>query len=105
MNPDRRGSIVIVGSLVVFIFIGGIFLAYGNITGYRALNVLLGLVSIVTFFGILALPGGWSSERNGFTEGRVRFAITSALENTIKLFQFRPRENNFESLPDVSGGY
>ena len=77
MNLNR--GILLVGSLVTFVFVGGIWLAYGQLTEWQALSSMLGVVGIMSFFGILALPGGTSTQSGGLTIGRVRFAITSAL--------------------------
>lgn len=80
MNTENRSlwPVLFIGFLVAAIFITGIGLGYYSFLGWRALNAMLGLGAIASFFGILALPGGWSEGR-GFTEARVRLALTSTL--------------------------
>jgi hypothetical protein len=70
--------IILVGALIALIFVVGIGLGYYTKLGWKALNIMLGLIAICSFFGIMAVPGGWS-ENNGFSDGRVRLALTSTL--------------------------
>lgn len=66
------------GLLISVIFIAGILAAYYTKLQWTALNLMLGLVAIIAFFGVLIIPGGWS-KGNGFSEGRVRLALASTL--------------------------
>jgi len=78
-SPNRALRPVLqIGVLIAVIFVAGIVLGYYTPLQWKALNAMLGLVAIVSFFGILALPGGWQ-EGTGFAEGRVRLALTAAL--------------------------
>ena len=48
-------------------------------------SLLLALVALITYFGLLSLPGGFSKEK-GFSESRIRFAITSTLTITYLVY-------------------
>ena len=76
-NPAVR-PVALIGSVIAIIFLAGIGLGYYSPLGWRALNLMVGLVAIFSFFGFLIVPGGWK-DGVGFTEGRVRLAITTAL--------------------------
>lgn len=80
METDKKvvRMVIFVGSIIALIYVIGICLGYYTSLRWQALNIMLGLVAIISFFGILIIPGGWS-EGKGFSEGRVRFAITAAL--------------------------
>ena len=80
MKTENRvvRPVVLVGSLIALIFVAGIILGYYTWLEYQALQMMLGLVAIGSFFGILVIPGGWSEGR-GFSTGRVQLALTSAL--------------------------
>jgi hypothetical protein len=69
-------ALLIIGISIILVVIIGITIAYSFI-GRQALSVMLFLTALIAYFGILIVPGGWK-EGEGFSESRIRLAITSA---------------------------
>jgi hypothetical protein len=74
-NPIARGLFFITVAIVLVV-IGGIVSSYVVFKGTQPLTVMLAVVAAVTYFGLLAMPGGWT-ESEGFREGRIRLALAS----------------------------
>ena len=77
-EKEVKRRVAFVWLIIASIFVLGSFIAYDDIEDFQAINATLGFVGITSFFGVLYLPGGWS-ESQGFSESRIRFAVTASL--------------------------
>jgi hypothetical protein len=68
--------LVFIAAAIAFVVVAGIWSSYVVFEGAQPLMVMLALVAAITYFGLLAIPGGWGVD-TGFTEARIRLALAS----------------------------